>query len=190
MRLAACLSVAASVAPVARGQGLFDQLQELQAAGEISRALEVANACDEPLQRAQARLFVLHHAGDLAGALTAGLDGLRAAPEDMWLLERSTTLALDLGATELALELLPRFEAQVGDLGQDGTWSAQAADLRSRTDARTIQIDRVRRSLTRARTVAALAGLMALACLVWACSPRGARASQEAPSSGAHALDP
>ena len=155
----------------ARAQSVFGQLQSLQAEGELTQALDVASACTDPLERAQARLFVLHHAGDLAGALSAGLVGLRLVPTDPWLLERTTSLALDLGATDLALELVPRLEAIAAGQSDAEAWTLKADGLRARTLERASQGKQVRSALTRARLIAGLAGLATLICFVWACRP-------------------
>jgi hypothetical protein len=170
-RLATGLALVGVLVSSARPQGVFKQLQALQASGELAQALNVASDCTDPLERAQARLFVLHHAGDLAGALSAGLMGLRVAPTDPWLLERTTTLALDLGATDLALELVPRFEAIAAGQSDAEAWTQKADDLRTRTQARAVQGEQVRSALLRARIIAALAGLVTLLCFAWACIP-------------------
>ncbi len=71
----------------------------------FAEAVEVARAGDDPLQRAQGELYVLHRAGALEEALAAGLRGLDEAPDDAWTLEHTAYVALSLGAGDLAVRL-------------------------------------------------------------------------------------
>jgi hypothetical protein len=81
--------------------------------GRYPQALAAADAGESALDRAQAKLYVEHQAGDLGGALAAGLDGLRAAPHDRWLLERMSYIAISLRATALAKTYVERLAAAI-----------------------------------------------------------------------------
>ncbi len=79
--------------------------------GQLVAALEAVDSTRDELERAQARLFVLHHAGVLDEALEAGLRGLALSPDDPWLLERCTFIAVSLGLGELAMEKAKQLQA-------------------------------------------------------------------------------
>lgn len=94
----------------------FEDVRGLEAAieqvsrGEFGTAYEAALAEPDPLRRAQAELYVRHHAGDLAGALASGERGLAATPDDAWLLERCAYIALTLRHAHKALEYARRLD--------------------------------------------------------------------------------
>ena len=89
---------------------------QLREQGRYAQALELAQALTDPTQRAREVLETHYHAGDLAGALGAGLQGLEHAPRDRWLLWRSTRLATDMAAAPLALDPA----RQIGRAGGEG----------------------------------------------------------------------
>jgi hypothetical protein len=117
--------------------------------------LKAARAEVDPLVRAQAELHVLHHGGRLDSALQAGLSGLRAAPEDPWLLEQSAYIALSLGAGELAMDLGQRLREHMPPV----EWPRLSWML---TEARALEQQRLAeaRALKRSRTAVG-AGLLA-----------------------------
>lgn len=117
----------------AGAQGL-NEAWRLVGEGRFATALEVAEGERDPLARAQARTLVLHHAGDLRGALAAVRDGLALAPADAWLLDQGAYLAISLRSGELARELCARLEraADSGLLaeGEAERYRRRAAELR------------------------------------------------------------
>lgn len=130
--------------------------------GNPRAALAVADACTDPRLRAQAQLYVRHHSGDISGALEAGLMGLEEVPQDLWLLERSSSLALDLGATELALKLLPRLDEALDASSESANWQERIAALHERADAMQSQRERANRSLSFAKTTVLCCGFLVL----------------------------
>lgn len=108
--LAALACAAALVAPLHAQAESFDAILPLVGERRYLEALERADAFEDRVLASQARLWILYSAGDLRGGLAAGLAGLRAAPEDAWLLEQSADLAGNLAAAELMAELVARLE--------------------------------------------------------------------------------
>jgi hypothetical protein len=110
---------------------------QLREQGRYAQALELAQALTDPTQRAREVLETHYYAGDLAGALGAGLQGLEHAPRDRWLLWRSTRLATDMAAAPLALDLARRLVLEAAHMaGQPATqpdsarwWRAESETL-------------------------------------------------------------
>jgi hypothetical protein len=157
-------SVLAQRTGTAGGDGM-SQVVVMVRSERYADALATADSLGDPTTRAQARLYVLHQAGDLAGALRAGIDGLASAPNDLWLLERVCYIAISLRATELANEYLTRFAraAERSELDRS-RWRALEDDYRRQVDV-LLATDREReRALLRARVVVAGAavGLLVL----------------------------
>jgi hypothetical protein len=86
---------------------------ELTRRGAFPQALELAESQSSALERAQSKLYVLHQAGDLPGALKTGIDELRSTPQDLWLLERVCYITLSFRATDLARDYIDRFAKTV-----------------------------------------------------------------------------
>jgi len=118
-------------------QDTFTALVEQTQAGRLRAAQVQADALSDPLERAQGRLYVQYAAGDLAGALRAGLEGLEHAPDDPWLLERCATLALQLRASTLANDCAERLAAHVAqaDAGVQAEWQPRLASVRAEAAA-------------------------------------------------------
>ncbi|GEM_PF-1536354 len=92
---------------------------QLRRQARYTEALEVARSMGDPVERAREVLETRYHAGDLAGALGVGLDGLATAPQDLWLLWRSSRLAIDMAAAPLALDLTRRLALAASNLEGD-----------------------------------------------------------------------
>jgi hypothetical protein len=105
----------------------FQDVAALREKGLYGLALEQAQALANPTERAREVLEVLYHAGDLAGALSAGLAGLDSAPEDRLLLWRSSRLATDLAAASLALDLTGRLAREAERLASEPGTNAETA---------------------------------------------------------------
>ena len=105
----------------------FQDVAALREQGLYGLALEQAQALANPTERAREVLEVLYHAGDLAGALSAGLAGLDSAPEDRLLLWRSSRLATDLAAASLALDLTGRLAREAERLASEPGTNAETA---------------------------------------------------------------
>lgn len=142
----------------------FDTLVDDIEEGRFALALRESERISDPLVRAQGRLYVLHHAGDLAGALAAGRAGLALAPGDLWLLERSAAIATSLGIAEAAVELASRLSEAVEQAPLGGEelaeWRVVAAETSSAAAALALQGRRKEASMIRARSVV-LAGALA-----------------------------
>ncbi|MCB9916534.1 MAG: hypothetical protein H6828_15520 [Planctomycetes bacterium] len=129
--------------------------------GRFVEALARARSAPEPLARAQAELYVWHHAGALDQALAAGRRGLAVAPADAWLLQNSAYVALSLGAGDEAQRLVGELERALPaeEFTAHAWMRAEADDLvRQRASERA--------ALTRARAVSAAVGLAALVALL------------------------
>ena len=154
--LRSALLLAAALFPV--GAEAVAQEVGLQAAvrlageGRLAEALEAARGEPRALERAQAELHVLHHAGQLTEALEAGLAGLEATPRDPWLLERCAYVALSLGAGELALRLCE----ELREVDAPAAWEGHAWMLEE-AERLVAQRERESTALMRARWTVALA---------------------------------
>lgn len=141
--------------------------------GQLTPALAAARAGEDPLSRAQGELYVLHHAGALEAALEAGLAGLREAPGDTWLLERSAYIALSLGAGELSA----RLSEELRETLPASEWARHEWML---SEAQALESTRAEEAaaLQRAQLVSAGVGLLAVALML----ALGARRGQPTPA--------
>ena len=165
-RMARTLGGLLVACPLAGAQEGFEAALALVGEGRLPAALSAADAELDPVRRAQARLFVLHHAGDLSGALEAGQAGLEVT-EDPWLLERSTYIALSLRAAARAGELHARFEKAVAgavqSAAEEGRMRALVEDYGRQCAELAAGERALEGALVRAR-VAILSVLIAAAC--------------------------
>lgn len=150
--LALALCTGATAAP-----GDFDAIVALQASGRAREALALAEASEDPLLRAQGELYVRYQSGDLAGAFAAGLRGLEQYPKDLWLLERSATLAASLGSSERAAALAAKLVSAAAantDLSADDRARWEAAGTAANSEAANLGMaaERRRAALGAART--------------------------------------
>ena len=135
--LACCAGLSTHSAHATQDAPTLARVVELAGHGAYTDALSIADSLAAPLARAQGRLYVFHHAGDLGAALNAGLDGLRDAPADLWLLERVGYIAISLRATRIARDSLDRFTRAVDALppstssAESSRWKSVAADERA-----------------------------------------------------------
>lgn len=176
--LALLVPVAAHGRPGAPGQDGLQEVVELTRSGAFPRALALAESQATPLGRAQAKLYVLHHAGDLAGALRVGLEGLSAEPRDLWLLERVSYIALSLRAADLAREHVDRLARALASpevpAESQAYWRNLAADYATEVRALEASANERTSAARRARwTVFAGLGscLAAVCCLLAKRSP-------------------
>ncbi len=130
-------------------------------------ALKLAQEDENHIRSAQRMQELHHHAGDLSGALRAGLEGLVLAPDDLHLLWRSARLAGDLAQPVLAQELTSRLRSaitQADDLLSDEHliwWQGASQELEQETAA-LLKIENAKAAaVTRARWVAASALVLA-----------------------------
>lgn len=142
-------------------------------AGRFSEALLAAEAEPDPARRAEAALYVRHHAGDLEGALRVAAEARRAGVATAWLEDREAFVAISVRDTERARRALAALAARPEGGGEafaraaEG-YRAELAGLESTLAARD-------RGIGRARIVAGVAVLLALALLA-ASAVRGDRA--------------
>lgn len=157
--------LALALAPRAVAQ---DRVRELVAESRFAAALDEVAREPDPLRRAQNAVWVRHVAGDLHGALDAGLAELKAHAKDPFLLEQSAFIALSLRKSELAAELVGRLATTTtsGELSADDVarYSPRVALLEEDLRAQTATVDARRRALHLARGVV-LGALGAVALL-------------------------
>jgi hypothetical protein len=147
----------------------FDAALRETAVGRFPAALAAAEAEPDPLRRAQARLWVRHHAGDLDGALAAARAAREASIADAWLIERELYVALSLrraGEARAASEALERELARAGPAA-DARIAAQAAGLRAELETLERSLGERAQALARARGVSAGLGCSLLLVLAW-----------------------
>jgi hypothetical protein len=166
------LPALASASPPAprRAPAVAQQVDELIAASRFEDALELADGL-AALERWRLRRRVLHHAGDLTGALAAGHRGLEAAPADLELLLGTADVAVGLGDTDEVVELCARLRDGVERLPvtaeHRGWWVAKAQEYQHHADGLRTLRQRQEAAGRRARAVAAIAlGAAAVAIVV------------------------
>lgn len=134
----------------------FSKALELSRAGEFRAAALQLARLPAGLEQDQARVYLLHHAGDLSGALQACKQGLEHFPADTYL---ATT------RQELGLAL-----SRAGEVNADGGGPGSRL-LESQ--------EQLAASLGRAQVVCGLAGLILVALLLAALlGPASARAGK------------
>lgn len=135
-------------------------------AGRFASALLAAEAEPDPARRAQAALYVRHHAGDLEGALRVAEDARRARVATSWLEEREAFVALTLRDPVRARVALTALAARPEGGGAD---IARAADgYRAELVALERTLAARDRGIGNAKVVAGAALLVAIATLAWA----------------------
>lgn len=151
-----CLVVAASCGSSVVQETPLQEAVRLTGEGAFTQALRAADRGADVVTIAQARLYVLHHAGALDEALEAGLLGLASAPEDTWLLDQCARLAMDLGASELATRLVSELSEALPASESERARSV-LEDARALSDQRMAERSALRRSriVTAALTLAA-----------------------------------
>ena len=112
LSLAAALGLLLLLSAEGRAQGVgFPDVQAALRASDYTTALEMAGDIEDELLSAQARMHVLHHGGDLPGALRAGREALERFPEDLWLLDQTAFVAGTLGDRVELDSLIERMQA-------------------------------------------------------------------------------
>jgi hypothetical protein len=129
--------------------------------GRFPEALIAADAEPDPVKRAQARLYVRHHAGDLDGALREVEDARARDAGSAWLDEREAFVALSLRDLDRARAALERLQGAGPDL------AATVASYRGEADALAVTLAARDRGVDHARWVALAFGLAALAGGAW-----------------------
>jgi hypothetical protein len=161
-------------------QDLEAEATGLTAAGHYLEALAVIDSVADPARAARLRVDALWAAGDLGGALQAGLAGLEqdADPDTRRrLLWGSLSLCLQLGEAGLAQDLIPRLEEAVTsapDLDQAGRaawrdgWAPGTGLLAARADASALagRLEAAEAGVRRAKGVTAVVTLLALVGMV------------------------
>jgi len=146
---------------IALQQSVFEQAREEVRAGHFAQAWEIAGTEQRPLQRAQARTYVRHHAGDLDGALREAHAGLAESPRDAWLLAQATEVALALHHGAAAARTLADWRAA------GGSEDAQALERAGREldELRAAELE-AQAGVRRARWISGLAAAVVLAALL------------------------
>ena len=144
----------------------FNQVFSTFGEGRTREALAAADALTDPVERSQARTYVLYQCGDLGGAWRAASVGLEASPSDVYLLQQIAELSVSLGAGEAAVLWSNRFLAAARAAGRTELEPAAKDLLQSAEELQKLGFDRDA-SMTRARTVAgALGGIVLLALAI------------------------
>jgi hypothetical protein len=157
----------------------FDEARGLDAAiecvvrGDFGAAYDAVEAEPDALRRAQAELYVRHHAGDLVGALASGERGLDVAPDDAWLLERCAFIALTLRRAPTAAEHALALDRvlRTAPEAERVRFGAAAESAKAEASALVATAEAKRGALTRARTLVGSVVLVALV-LAWAAARR------------------
>lgn len=106
--LMSCALVVGAARPL---PGNFEQVLLLVRSGDFTSAAELARELEAPLERAQALVYLEHHAGNLERALATARAGAERFPEDSFLADQRAYIALSLrrsAESTLALEALTR----------------------------------------------------------------------------------
>lgn len=148
--------------------GLQSAVEQVRA-GDVVAAWRTAESVPDPLDRAQARVYVRQHAGDLDGALREAVQGSNAHPADPWLAERALAIALSLSRRQPAEEALSRLESVLRDPGARSREAFLAALPAARFEVEALRASARARDAaeTRARIVVIGLGVSALLALVW-----------------------
>ena len=142
----------------------FQKVFATFAEGRTTEALAAAEVLADPVERSQARTYVLYQCGDLGGAWKAASEGLAASPADLYLLEQIAELSVSLGAGEAAVTWSGRFQEAAQAAGRADR-EPVAQDLAD-SAAGLQELGRARAtSMTRARAVAGLFSGIALLAL-------------------------
>ena len=161
--LALCL--AGAIVPRADAQVGFDNVRTALDEQDYLGALELCDAIDDPLLALQSRFHVLHHGGDLHGALLVGRECLERYPSDIYMLDQVCYVAGTLGA----LGEMERRTAELEALSTGGQAEAVAPILeRHRALLAELRENRARSrsSRTRARAATSLLGALTLIALL------------------------
>ncbi|MFN0245103.1 MAG: hypothetical protein ACKVWV_19645 [Planctomycetota bacterium] len=160
-------------------QTLGDAIQDANA-GKFAMAWTIGSTLASPLERTQARVYVLAHAGQLRAALAETNGGIALGLHDPWLLERSCALAISLREPELAQQRIRELSRFVERQDGGGTWGPAVAEH----EPRLAELVERRRALSgasvRARTCVAVLGGLLLSVLGMA-SRLGGRGSRKGP---------
>lgn len=157
----AVLAVIAACAVPADLTGAVEHVQ----GGRFVEALLAAESDPDPSRRAEAALYVRHHAGDLTGALhvarTARLTGISTP----WLEERESFVALTLRDAEAARGGLDALARRPDGGGSEAAplaarWSVELDALQATLDARD-------EGIARAYATLAVAAALFLALFGW-----------------------
>lgn len=174
----------AVLALVAGGGVVEDSVRQALARGEYLEALARARALPDARDRRAAEVLVHYHGGDLRGARALASSGLELHPGDrelaLDLAEIAATLR-DLPEAERGTEALARALAAAPPAEAERARWAEALAAR-RAAVRTLAERRAasRGALLRARWLVGVAGVLALAALVWLARPAPARAPHAA----------
>lgn len=129
--------------------------------GRFPEALSAADAESDAVRRAQARLYVRHHAGDLDGALRVAADARASGASSPWLDEREAFVALSLRDLERLHAALERLRGTGPEL------ATVVASYRTEADALAVTLAARDRGVRHARWVALAFALAALAGGAW-----------------------
>lgn len=148
-----------------------DVVRELLDRGSYPAAIRAADRLPDRVERSQVRVEVLYSAGDLAGALRTGLDGLMESPGDLTLEWRMTQITLALRIPDLAREHLLQFEKSLAAASLDrpedvGWWRAQWESCRTKESQLGIEYAELELASQRARATAIAGICLALWALV------------------------
>ena len=143
----------------------FSRAMQWVGEGRFDEAHALIEALPQPVEQAQAQVFLRLRAGDLPGALHWATEGSMTDPDDLWLAERRASIAISMGAHALAERAVADYSAA---LVRTGSPSPAAPLVRLRGELESMRSAKVEReaALLRSR-VTVLASLAALLGLLF-----------------------
>ncbi len=143
----------------------FTRAMGLVGEGRFQEAHQVIESLSGGVERAQAEVFLRLRAGDLPGALRWADRGAKTAPDDLWLAERRASIAISLGAHDLAARSVDEYAAALERSGTDVSSTAlpglidEVDKIRAAEEKRDTALTRSR--FTVLASLVALLGLLA-----------------------------
>lgn len=131
--------------------------------GRFEEAHALIEGLADPVEIAQAQVFLRLRAGDLPGALHWAGEGTSVAPDDLWLAERRASIAVSLGAHKLAERAALNYSEALQRAGAElspAPWVALQAELAKMRSAAAKRETALLRS--RVTVYVSLAALLAL----------------------------
>jgi hypothetical protein len=145
--------------------GLATAIERVRA-GDAVAAWSAAESATDPLERAQARVYVRQHAGDLEWALQEAVEGSAAHPRDPWLAERALSIALSLSRPRPAQTAMVQLEKTLADTGVRDREAFLAALNSSRGEVAALESASRARDAAEKRAYAVVIGLGAVSLIV------------------------
>ena len=157
--------IAACVLAACMQSGLSIAVERMQA-GDAVAAWSAAESATDALERAQARVYVRQHAGDLEWALQEAIQGAGAHPRDPWLADRVLSIGLSLSRLRPAQAAMVQLEGVLTDTGVRDREAYLAALASARVEVAALESASRARDAAEKRAYAVVSGLGAGALIV------------------------